>query len=682
MNFLFPGFLYGLFAICIPIIIHLFNFRRYKKVYFTNVRFLQELKQESESKSKLKQILILISRILAIAALVFAFAQPFIPSKNKTVKTGTKAISIYIDNSFSMEGISKNGKLLDNAKSKAKELTKAFAPTDKFALLTNDFEGRHQRFLTREEFLQMLDEVKISSSSKNITEVYQRQRDLLTQSDFVDKRIYIVSDFQTNFIKNKRLKNDTLISTTLIPLETNIGSNVFIDTCWFENPIQQKESIQSLHVRIVNKSSKNIESASIRLFINNKLITPGSYSIAPDSKKEVVLNYPTREIGIQNGRIEIEDYPVTYDDKLFFSTIVNTSIPVIFINGAQANSGKRILIKMKEDSLFNLTEMNDGAIDFSAFAKNNLIILNANNSISNGTQQELKKFVNEGGSLAIFPTQESDIETYNQFFNATGLNLFGKIDTNNQICEKINFEQGFYNDVFEKLQPNIDLPKVFNHYSVSKNTKTKEQNIIRLINGMPLLSLYTFGKGKIYLCNTSLEESWSNFERHALFVLSIYKMAINSEQTRQLYYETGKNSGIQIQQKENTKESQYHIVSSVQKTDFIPETKEGENKTLLFTQNLAKLAGNYDINFENKIIAGVSFNYPRQESILEYLKLSDLSKMKEDGTLIGFNILDISEKGVNILISEIEGGNKLWKLFIILCLVFFLLEILLIRFVK
>src|SRR6202008_351487 len=101
MSFVYPAFLYSLFAILIPIIIHLFNFRKYKTVYFTNVKFLRELKQESQSKSRLKELLILLSRILAISCLVLAFAQPVIVDKNSKVKVGQKAVGIFIDNSFS-----------------------------------------------------------------------------------------------------------------------------------------------------------------------------------------------------------------------------------------------------------------------------------------------------------------------------------------------------------------------------------------------------------------------------------------------------------------------------------------------------------------------------------------------------------------------------------------------------
>jgi len=104
MEFVNPGFLYGLLAISIPVIIHLFNFRRFKKVYFTNVSFIKELKLQTQKQSRLKHLLILIMRILAIAAIVLAFAQPFIPVSENIINPHEKnAVSIYIDNSFSMQ---------------------------------------------------------------------------------------------------------------------------------------------------------------------------------------------------------------------------------------------------------------------------------------------------------------------------------------------------------------------------------------------------------------------------------------------------------------------------------------------------------------------------------------------------------------------------------------------------
>src|SRR5215204_2104474 len=120
IQFLSPTLLYALLLIAIPIIIHLFNFRRFKKVFFTNVRFLKELKQETTSKSKLKHLLVLAARILAVAFLVFAFARPIIPSGQKKQNGSTDAVSVYVDNSFTMQAIRTDGTLLEVACRKAK----------------------------------------------------------------------------------------------------------------------------------------------------------------------------------------------------------------------------------------------------------------------------------------------------------------------------------------------------------------------------------------------------------------------------------------------------------------------------------------------------------------------------------------------------------------------------------
>ena len=174
MKFANPHFLWALLSLLVPIIIHLFHFRKFKTIYFTNVRFLRELQQETQSRSRLRHLLILLSRCLALSALVFAFAQPFIPSAAKQ-RTGSRAISVYIDNSFSLDAQGESGSLLELARKHAQDIARSYKPSDRFQLLTNDFEGRHQQLLTREQFENMLDEVKPSPVSRKLNEVIERQ---------------------------------------------------------------------------------------------------------------------------------------------------------------------------------------------------------------------------------------------------------------------------------------------------------------------------------------------------------------------------------------------------------------------------------------------------------------------------------------------------------------------------
>lgn len=197
MQFLYPAFLFGLLALAIPVIIHLFNFRRFKTVYFTNVRFLKNIQEETATKSRLKHILVLISRMLAITFLVLAFAQPFIPSEQSANKATKKAVSIYIDNSFSMEAVNNDEQLLNIAKRKAEEIVNGYTIDDQFQLLTNDMEAKHQRLVSKEEMLQMITQVQRTPEVRSLSEIVKRQRDILNRDKAQSqKNIYAISDFQ------------------------------------------------------------------------------------------------------------------------------------------------------------------------------------------------------------------------------------------------------------------------------------------------------------------------------------------------------------------------------------------------------------------------------------------------------------------------------------------------------
>ena len=216
MNFLSPGFLFALLSVAIPVIIHLFNFRKFKKVYFSNVQLLKEVEQQNSSREKLKNLLILLSRILAIIFLVLAFAQPYIPLNKEKTTIRDNAVSIYIDNSYSMDAINKDGSLLDEAKRSAKELIKGFGLNDRFQLLTNDFEGKHQRLLNKEEFVKALDDVKISSANRTLQQILNRQNNILTGS--ANKYSFIISDFQKNISDQKKLDTKQDIQYSFLKL--------------------------------------------------------------------------------------------------------------------------------------------------------------------------------------------------------------------------------------------------------------------------------------------------------------------------------------------------------------------------------------------------------------------------------------------------------------------------------
>src|SRR6201996_9393655 len=229
MHFLYPAFLFALVSLAIPVIIHLFNFRRYQKVYFSNVQFLKEIQEQQASRRNLKERLILASRLLALLFLVFAFARPYIPGKNSANAGKQQAVSIFVDNSYSMQTLNKEGTLLDEAKRRAKEIASAYNINDRFQLLTQDFEGKHQRLLSRDEFNDAVDAVKISPQSRSLQQIADRQQSLLDMHKSGGRSVFIISDFQKNMGGSQPVKADTGIKVSLVQLKASTLPNVAVD---------------------------------------------------------------------------------------------------------------------------------------------------------------------------------------------------------------------------------------------------------------------------------------------------------------------------------------------------------------------------------------------------------------------------------------------------------------------
>lgn len=692
MNFANPSFLFALAALAIPVIIHLFNFRKFRRVMFTNVRFLKEVRHDTKARNKIKNLLILACRLLAVMFLVFAFAQPFIPQDNATVKKGQKAVSIWVDNSFSMDAVGTNGTLLDEIKKDAREIVAAYGATDRFQLLTNDFEGRHQRLVSKEEFLELLEEVKPSPAVRTVSEVVRRQQDLLNNTPDIDaanKEAFLLSDFQQTISDFGRIEADTAIQFREIVASAQNRNNLFIDSVWFESPVRKIDQPEAMHVRIRSRSSEDMQNVPMRLYINGQAKTPASFSVPAGGTTDTVLYFSVHEPGLLQGLIEINDYPVTFDDRFYFSFTVLKNIPVLSIEPAEAmlpsfSEGHYLRTLFATDSAFVFAEMEEGKIDYAAFANYRFIILNSLTEVSSGLAAELRKFVDNGGSLLVLPGRNAKLDTYNALLNPLGLAGYGNDvkDTALQPVTHLNFNHALYQGVFESTNGRMDMPAAVMPFTIKTNSQSREDELMRLQNGNLFLASYRSGKGNVYLSATGLYGNVGNFPHHALFVPTLYQMALFSQPQAELYYTISDTKPVDLGNVGAIGENPFHLIDLDKKYDVIPAHVVQDGKTLLDVQRLVVEPGNYLVNLDQKQITGISFNYDRAESDMRVFVKDELIAQHTAAGLQNFTVLDKGPQGLTDVLSEKDYGIRLWKLCIWIVLASLLAEILIIRFWK
>ena len=121
----------------------------------------------------------------------------------------------------------------------------------------------------------------------------------------------------------------------------------------------------------------------------------------------------------------------------------------------------------------------------------------------------------------------------------------------------------------------------------------------------------------------------------------------------------------------------YHLIN--QNFDAIPEQRAYGNKMLININNAITQAGFYTLKQANaNDTLSIAINYDREESDLNYWTLDELKKSNhlKNAEWIAANA------NLSDTIFSLQSGMPLWKICIILVLLFLLIEIGLIRFMK
>ncbi|MHB1177052.1 MAG: vWA domain-containing protein [Daejeonella sp.] len=675
MRFLSPGFLFALLAIAIPIIIHLFNFRKFRKVYFSNVRFLKSVQIQTSSRQHLKDRLILTSRILALTFLVFAFARPYIPNPEQNGSFQQEVVSIFIDNSYSMEAVNKEGTLMDEAKRRAKEIASAYSLNDKFQLLTNDFEGRYQRLLNYEEFQSAVEEVKISSANRDLNQIIRRQEDVFTKEPNSRKTIYIISDFQENILSSAPVEADSSVTVRLVRLKSNPQPNISVDSVWFTSKIHKPGDSEQMIVKLRNNSDQEAANIPIRISINKQQKALGSLSIEPRATSNDTLSFSGLKAGWQEGEIEITDFPVVFDDKFYFSFNVQQSLSLLIINGGAESDYLNSVYR--SDVFFTRTNIGIGNISYSELNKYPIIILNEAFEISEGLIQQLKGYINGGGSLMIFPDLDGNRESFAKLLQSLGTDLPGEIVTVETRVSSINLQHPVFKGVFENIPRQLDLPVAKKYLRYHARNNTSRQSILEFPNRVTFFNEYRLGRGKIYLSAVPLNAESSNFARHSVFVPIMYQTALLSLQDQNLFHKL--NRDLVIELPKLTLNSNQTLKLKLDKFEAIPDLRQDENMSQLYIADQVRNTGNYQLLKNDSLLSILSFNDAGPESDLSYA--SDRT-IKAGFSNQEIELLNPEPGSMQGTVKSINQGTSLWKICIIFSLLFLAAEILLIRFYK
>ena len=680
MAFLYPGFLWAFFILIIPIVIHLFNFKRYKTMYFSSLAFVKHVDEKTKATKSLKNILVLLSRLLAFAFLVLAFAQPYFMSKNDGEVSKASFLSMYIDNSFSMQSRGAEGQLLSEARENARSIIKNASLDTRFIIVTNDFSGSEERIMTKVEAFEKIDNIEFSPITRSLNEVIQWQENNFSKKNLEDGiqiQNVLLSDFQEINLKFSNKLNVEKILMYPIKLNAETDNNILIDSIWFSSPIHKVNTKNELNIRIQNNSPLNLTNTEVIIAVDSYKKT--IFVDIPENQSIVTkIGYMDKSNGFKTGKVQVVDNQVFFDDTYYLSYMVKKNINVLILNDDDAIPNLSMVLDL--DDYFQYTAIDIKAITKGDLDNVDLILLNGTNEISNGLTTYISDFVSNGGSVALFPGKTPIPNEWNNLLSKLKLPLLGKKISTGTRIQSLNYADPFFRSVFKTENNKLNLPSVQSVFQAVSNNQSIYSPLISLQNGLPLLAL-SQTNGNAFMFYSSLHPDFGNFSKDALFPTLILRMSEISQRKLPEYLILGDDSRFPIYHKISI-DNPVHIIG--ENLDLIPPSISISGVTYITLNSLEKnnglISGNYSLNTEIPL-GNISINYNRRES---ELNCGTNNLIIDLLTKIGAKEIVFNEVGSNHKLStiDIDKPFSYWKICIIFTLIFVLTEMLLIRLLK
>jgi hypothetical protein len=557
LSFLNSLFLWGLAAASLPIIIHLIRRNRAVKVPFAAMRFLESSPKKMLRRQKLRQLLLLLMRITALALLALAFARPFFqkaPAGGLIAET-PKAVVLLLDNSLSMSASNR----LARAAREARRILQDTHPGDfvavvRFAetsqVLVDEAEDPRALASSVDSWLQS------SYAGTRYLQALQTAENLLQRSMFPEKTVYLISDFEGS---PKEIEGTSYRLAPGIRLEAvQVGGDPSLNAAVtaVRLPTEAETNDQLLAQIRVRPAAAGAQDRRIKvsLVINGKVVDRRQVDIKENGEGVVAFRQPRSTGRMLTGYVEIEamDGSISADDRFYFVLRSRGKVRVLAINGEpQQNTSRDELFFV--DRAFNLPGaspfelvsiypnqiQNENLIDYQ-------VILLANvKRLARKSVERLGYFVRTGGGLVITLGDQISPSYFNRAFaELSPATLTGtQFETLSRDRAVLLAQAEYYHPIFQAFaDPGTGDLAAAHFYQYYKVTPVEGSEVLaRFDDGGAALLERSVGEGKVVLFTSTIDNEWNDLPVRPLFLPFLYQVGryLAPEEGQQASYVVG-----------------------------------------------------------------------------------------------------------------------------------------------
>ncbi|HDL00822.1 MAG TPA: VWA domain-containing protein [candidate division Zixibacteria bacterium] len=677
-NFLNTSILFAAAAALVPLIIHLFSKRKVTVVEFSSVRHLKAMQKRQVRKLKIRQLLLLLLRMLIIFVAVLAFARPTTESGSIGSHASVSAVILF-DNSASMNRYVTNGQLFDIAKKRTEQLLDSFEESDQILLIPLvGSENQFLEFQSKAVAQEILENTTIHYEFKTLQSSLSIIKQLFDQTSNLNKELYIVTDFQRTILPDSSILKDVDVSLFFVELPLEDNKNLTVSSVNFGGQLILPGHDFTISTEIHNQGQEQQTDIIASLILDGSRIAQTDFSIDASSDKTIRFIRSVSSTGFHSGYVEISDDKFQLDNRFYFSFKIPNQFNLLIVDGD--NTGELIKLALSPSQsikqYWSVKRATPNELSSVNFWNYDVIFLSGSPKLSDGHLQRLKSFLSQGRSVFITYDGQTDIDFFNKNYSELSGVTFDE-------PARLDFSKaGYYTfSNYENRHPLFSfytfkdnkLPEIRFFTLPKMHHSAKSTELMTFTGNRPALIENRYKSGRVLTFTGPLNPQYSDLSAHAFFVpflsrIAEYLAADLSSYDLTLY--SGMPIHRELTDKISINEPITLITPDSTQYDLVPEDNNG---TLSLFVEPIDIPGTYTLRYRTKMIDQFSVNLSPLESDLTS---SDADQFAKSFGLSAYTLLPV-ESNLEALLSKLRFGNELWQLFIWLALILLALEMIL-----
>ena len=676
MTFLNPAVLIGLLAGIIPIALHFINLKKIKKIDFSTLYFMEELRKSKIRKLKFRQWLLLLLRLLIIIFLVLAFAKPAVEKGWGIAGEKAKLTAMFIvDDSPSMSAQTENGSAFNEAKSAIKQIASRFANDDDLYLQVLSASGKKFVKLNRSSMLKLLPSLSVTDVHSSLSNEIIRGINFIAGAKTLNKELFVFSDFQKadfdSAAVKKALGKQTSVHVYFLPVKGIVKHDFSVSSFELKTKLISKTAPLEFSARVKNSGSSREEN-QISLFINQKRVAQSSAVFQKGESKKISLRTNLSQTGFVTASVTLGDDDLLFNNKAFLSFYVKPQRKILlvspdgeelkFVNLALSAAGISNIVKSITYSKLDFVNLSDYDAVFAA-------------GLPGKYFKRIKDYINSGGGLIVFPAGKS-IGSFETLLKKFAIGKYYGVSNNRNaipiLFDKVNLSDPIFEGLFKnKRNVKISSPKIVKY--IKMKAAGSGRTLISLEDKSAFLARYKFGRGRVFVFNVSPAMDWSDFPVTPIFAPLMNRIVLyltSSGNTAEPVY-----AGSEYKIRRSIFSDGAVKVVTPNGKEIIINSDELKNRNF-YIFKATDFSGIYRIFSMKKLTGEFAVNVNPVESELKYFSSKELRSMfasGENGKRI--KIIPQGKNYSDLLLLQGEG-SELWRLFLLLALIFALLEML------